>query len=369
MDMSGLRVVAAMSGGVDSAVAAARMKDLGHDVVGVHLALSKNPETGLEHGRGCCTLSDARDARRSADIIGIPFYIWDMAEEFSETVMADFVAEYQAGRTPNPCVRCNERIKFAAVLDRALDLGFDAVCTGHYARRVNRGDGTYDLCRARDADKDQSYVLSVLTQEQLSRARFPLGDDLKSDVRVDADQRGLYVANKPDSYDICFIPDGDTAGWLRDRVGARTGDIVDIESGAKLGEHEGSFAYTVGQRRGLGVKIAPADGRPRYVVDVDTASNTVFLGPPQLLEIDTIEALNAVWLNGIPARGASVEVQVRAHGQTSAARVLAASGSDVSVGLETRLRGVAAGQTLALYREDRVLGSATIARTRVQRPH
>ena len=183
--MSGLKVLAAMSGGVDSATAAARAVDAGHDVTGVHLALSANPKSYRTGARGCCTLEDARDARRAADVIGIPFYVWDMAERFHRDVVEDFVAEYAAGRTPNPCLRCNEKIKFAAVLDRALALGFDAVCTGHYARIV---DGT--LHRAADPGKDQSYVLAVLTSDQLSHAMFPLGDTPKAQVRKEAAGRG-----------------------------------------------------------------------------------------------------------------------------------------------------------------------------------
>ena len=196
-----------MSGGVDSAVAAARAVDAGHDVTGVHLALSSNPQSFRSGARGCCTLEDARDARRAADVIGIPFYVWDMAERFRADVIDDFVAEYAAGRTPNPCLRCNEKIKFAAVLDKARALGFDAVCTGHYARIA---DGR--LRRAADPDKDQSYVLGVLTVDQLAGAMFPLGPTPKAEVRREADRRGLAVADKPDSHDICFIADGDTGG-------------------------------------------------------------------------------------------------------------------------------------------------------------
>src|SRR6266550_1870673 len=246
--MSGLKVLAAMSGGVDSATAAARAVDAGHEVTGVHLALSANPSSYRTGARGCCTLEDARDARRAADVMGIPFYVWDMAERFHRDVVQDFVAEYAAGRTPNPCLRCNEKIKFAALLDRALALGFDAVCTGHYAR-LREGE----LCRAVDVDKDQSYVLAVLTPAQLRHAMFPLGDTVKADVRAEAAERGLRVAHKPDSHDICFIPSGDTRGFLAARIGARPGAVVDAATGAELGRHDGVHGFTVGQRRGLGV--------------------------------------------------------------------------------------------------------------------
>src|ERR671913_1253910 len=192
-----MRVLAAMSGGVDSAVAAARAADAGHDVTGVHLALSSNPQSFRSGARGCCTLEDARDARRAADVLGIPFYVWDLAERFAADVVADFVAEYEAGRTPNPCLRCNEKIKFAAVLDRALALGFDAVVTGHHARLENGM-----LRRSVDPAKDQSYVLAVLTRAQLAHAVFPLGDSTKERVRAEAAERGLAVADKPDSHDV-----------------------------------------------------------------------------------------------------------------------------------------------------------------------
>ena len=221
-----------MSGGVDSAVAAARAAEAGHDVTGVHLALSENPKSFRTGARGCCTIEDSHDARRAADVIGIPFYVWDLAERFREDVVDDFIAEYEAGRTPNPCLRCNEKIKFAALLDKALALGFDAVCTGHYATVVLREDGTRELHRASDMAKDQSYVLGVLDDRQLAHAMFPLGDTLttKPEIREEAARRGLFVAKKPDSHDICFIADGDTQGFLAKRLGTAPGDIVD-ESG------------------------------------------------------------------------------------------------------------------------------------------
>src|SRR6187402_3826797 len=193
-----MRVLAAMSGGVDSAVAAARAVEAGHDVVGVHLALSRAGGTLRAGSRGCCTIEDAMDARRAADRLGIPFYVWDFSERFRDDVIDDFIAEYRAGRTPNPCMRCNERIKFAALLERALELGFDAVCTGHYATLVETGDGNRELHRAAAWAKDQSYVLGVLTTEQLAHAMFPLGATPSKDlVRAEAAERGLSVAQKP----------------------------------------------------------------------------------------------------------------------------------------------------------------------------
>ena len=208
-----------MSGGVDSAVAAARAVDAGHDVVGVHLALSRMPGTLRTGSRGCCTIEDSMDARRVCDALGIPFYVWDFSERFKEDVVDNFIDEYSQGRTPNPCMRCNEKIKFAALLEKAVALGFDAVCTGHYAKVIEDAEGNRELHRAADWAKDQSYVLGVLTHEQLKHSMFPLAETpTKAEVRAEAEERGFSVAKKPDSHDICFIPDGNTRGWLEERI-------------------------------------------------------------------------------------------------------------------------------------------------------
>jgi tRNA-specific 2-thiouridylase len=353
-----MKVLAAMSGGVDSAVAAARAVDAGYDVTGVHLALSAKPATMREGARGCCTLEDARDARRAADAIGIPFYVWDLAERFGRDVVDDFVAEYAAGRTPNPCLRCNERIKFSAVLDRALALGFDAVCTGHHARLV---DG--QLYRSVDAGKDQSYVLGVLTTDQLSRAMFPLGDSTKEQVRAEARARGLLVADKPDSHDICFIADGDTAHFLTERLGAAPGDIVDADTGAVLGGHDGVHRFTVGQRKGLNVGRPAADGKPRYVLAVEPVTSTVTVGRAESLDVTRIVGIRPRWCGPGLDGPTSCLAQVRAHGDavTCSASVEA---DRLLVDLLEPIRGVAPGQAVVLYDGDRVLGSATIDATR-----
>ncbi|HEX6231979.1 MAG TPA: tRNA 2-thiouridine(34) synthase MnmA [Jiangellaceae bacterium] len=355
-----MRVLAAMSGGVDSAVAAARCVDAGHDVTGVHLALSSNPQSFRSGARGCCTLEDSRDARRAADVLGIPFYVWDLAERFRAEVVDDFVSEYAAGRTPNPCLRCNEKIKFAAVLDRARALGFDAVCTGHYARIVD-GPGGRELHRAVDPAKDQSYVLGVLTAEQLAGAMFPLGGSLKSDVRAEAAERGLAVAAKPDSHDICFIADGDSGGFLRDRLGAAAGEIVD-EHGAVVGAHDGAYAYTVGQRRGLRIGRPAADGKPRYVLDISPVDNRVTVGPAEALDVDELVGTHARWCGPVPDGLIECEAQYRAHGEAvpAAARF---DGEALTVGFADSQRGVAPGQSIVLYDGTRVIGSATIDRT------
>jgi tRNA-specific 2-thiouridylase len=354
-----MRVIAALSGGVDSAVAAARAIDAGHEVVGIHLALTPDPAQFREGGRGCCSLEDARDARRVADVLGIAYYVWDLAEQFQADVIDDFVSEYLAGRTPNPCLRCNEHIKFSAVLDRAIDLGFDAVVTGHYAQREVRDDGVVELHRAVDATKDQSYVLAVLEQWQLQRSLFPLGADPKTAIRVEALERGLLVADKPDSHDICFVADGRTQQFLRDRIGPREGDFVDAETGQTLGRHDGTFGFTVGQRRGVTIERPRADGAPRYVVGLDASTQTVLVGPESLLRVDVIDAANARWTIEPAHNGAELAVQVRAHGDTTPATVQF-NESGLRLTLQSPERGIAAGQTAAMYAGTQVVGSATI---------
>ncbi len=359
-----MRVLAAMSGGVDSAVAAARAVEAGHEVTGVHLALSRHRAVIREGSRGCCTIEDAMDARRAADRLGIPFYVWDLSERFAEEVVADFVEEYAAGRTPNPCLRCNERIKFAAVLDRALALGFDAVATGHYARVADGPDGL-ELHRGADLAKDQSYVLGVLTAEQLAHSLFPLGDAAtKAQVRAEAQTRGLAVAAKPDSYDICFIPDGDTRGWLADRLGAEPGPILDRD-GAVVGRHEGARAFTVGQRRGLQLGVPAPDGRPRYVLEIRPKDNAVVVGPHEALAIAELAGSRFTWAGAAPSAvqdGLPCEVQVRAHADPVPATALLC-GAELVIRPDEPIHGVAPGQSAVLYAGTRVLGQVTVDRT------
>ncbi|GAA4985339.1 tRNA 2-thiouridine(34) synthase MnmA [Kineococcus glutinatus] len=356
------RVLAAMSGGVGSGVAAARAVEAGHDVVGVHMALSRRPGSLRTGARGCCTLEDARDARRAADVLGIPFYVWDLSEEFVEDVVADFVAEYAAGRTPNPCVRCNERIKFAALLDRALALGFDAVCTGHYARLAPGADGAPRLQRARDAAKDQSYVLAVVAPAELEHALFPLGEAAsKEEVRAEAQRRGLAVAAKPDSHDICFIPDGDTRGFLRRHLGEQPGEVVDT-AGQVVGSHSGAYGFTVGQRKGLGVGRPAPDGRPRYVLSISPVERRVVVGAAEELRVGTLHGAEPVWGAPPPAGPAEVTAQVRAHG-TPVPAVVERAGPGLLVRLREPLSGVAPGQTVVLYEGELVLAAATVTAT------
>lgn len=370
-----------MSGGVDSAVAAARAVDAGHDVVGVHLALSRQPGTLRTGARGCCTIEDSMDARRAADIIGIPYYVWDFSERFRLDVVDDFVAEYAAGRTPNPCMRCNERIKFAALLEKALALGFDAVATGHYATIATDANGNRELHRASAWAKDQSYVLGVLTAEQLAHSMFPLGaTPSKAGVRAEAAARGFSLAAKPDSHDICFIPDGDTRGWLADRVGASTGDILD-RGGEVIGSHEGALAFTIGQRKGLNIGFPADDGRPRFVLEIRPASNEVVVGPREALAVAEVAGSTFSWAGLDPIASGIVddaaepfgcEVQIRAHADPvpAVARVVPAPEAAAETGRRELvitpaepLNGVSPGQTAVLYIGTRVLGQCTIDRT------
>ena len=355
-----MRIAAAMSGGVDSAVAAALLVDAGHDVTGIHLALSRDPRSHSVGGRGCCSLEDVHDARRAADVVGIPFYVWDLSERFHDEIVEPFVAEYAAGRTPNPCLLCNDRLKFDAVLARARALGFDALATGHYARLESGADGVR-LRRAADPAKDQSYVLGGLVQAQLRHSLFPLGGMPKAAVRDEARRRGLLVADKPDSTDICFIPDGDTGAFLEGFIGRRPGSIVD-ESGAQVGAHEGAYRFTVGQRHGLRLPRPAADGRPRYVTAVDVETNTVRVGPRTGLAVQRLSCVRPTW-TGVPRAGAwQALVQVRAHAPAVPGTVIPGE-SGLEIATDEPLVGVAPGQRAVLYDGDVVVGAATIART------
>ncbi len=373
-----MRVLAALSGGVDSAVAAARAVAAGHDVTGVHMALSRSRAASRTGSRGCCTIEDASDARRAADVLGIPYYVWDLSEEFEDLVVTDFLSEYAAGRTPNPCVRCNEHIKFAELLERGRALGFDAVVTGHYARVVDvpARDGRparRELHRAADPAKDQSYVLAVMGRAGLDHALFPLGDaPTKAAVRAEAAERGLSVSDKPDSYDICFVADGDTRGFLRERLGAAPGAVVD-EAGTVLAEHDGVHGFTVGQRKGLGIDRPAPDGAPRYVLAIRPVTREVVVGPADALGVTALSAGEVVWLaDDVPATDRiDAHVQLRAHGAALPARVRRAAGAAGET-LEVvftgeRPRGIAAGQSAVVYLGTRVLGQGTVldtARTR-----
>lgn len=372
-----------MSGGVDSAVAAARAVEAGHEVVGVHLALSRMPGTLRTGSRGCCTIEDSMDARRVAGQLDIPFYVWDLSERFKADVVDDFIEEYRAGRTPNPCMRCNEKIKFEALLDKAIALGFDAVATGHYATLKEGPEGT-ELHRASAWAKDQSYVLGVLTERQLRHCYFPLGDTPSKElVRQEAESRGIQIARKPDSHDICFIPDGDTRGWLSEHLDREPGDIV-TEDGTVVGAHEGAPGYTVGQRRGLAIGHPAPDGKPRFVLSIRPVSNQVVVGPKERLAVSEIAGGRMSWA-GEPGfdltREFECEVQIRAHADPVPARARlqaitqrtehhrADATHEVVVTVADPLIGVAPGQTAVLYVGTRVLGQFTIDRSVAAEAH
>ena len=384
-----MRILAALSGGVDSAVAAARVVEQGPDVVGIHMALTRQRAATRTGSRGCCSIEDSADARWAAEILGIPFYVWDLSAQFEDRVVADFLSEYRAGRTPNPCVRCNERVKFDVLVERGLAMGFDAVATGHYAR-LSGGAAAgmpghqegLTLSRAADAAKDQSYVLAVSGRRGLSRALFPLGDaPSKAAVRDEAAQRGLPVARKPDSYDICFVADGDTRGFLQRSLGVREGPMVTPE-GQVVGTHSGYFGFTVGQRKGLGLDRPAPDGRPRYVIETRPATNEVVVGPAELLSRRRVEGTQLVLLAdpeplsdadgdadsaaGENPRGwRDAAVQVRAHGRPVPAHVrVDPTARTLIADLDEPLRGLAAGQSVVVYGGpggERVLAQATVA--------
>lgn len=348
-----MRVLTAMSGGVDSSVAAAMMKEQGHDVVGVTLKLWSGPN-GEAPTAGCCTLSDAEDARRVAASLDIPYYVLDYTEEFENGVVDRFVGEYATGRTPNPCIECNRTVKFDRLLN-SLD-GFDAelLVTGHHAR-TRLIDGGWQLLRGRDRAKDQSYVLSMLTRAELARTRFPVGEMTKDRVRAIARSLDLRTADKPESMDICFVGQRDYRSFLRGHAPEAfiPGAVVDT-TGVEVGVHDGIAGFTVGQRRGLGVAV----GEPRYVVDIEPSTSTVVIGSRRQLAVESVELIGLTFVTGHPVSG-PVAAQYRAHGDPVAATIEAGR-----LVFDVPQEGVAPGQTVAFYHDDVVLGGGIIAATR-----
>lgn len=353
----------AMSGGVDSSVSAALLKDEGYDVTGIMLKLWRGEE--ITNNSGCCNLGAADDARRVAATLDIPFYVFNMADRFEQTVVRDFTATYAAGRTPNPCVRCNQWIKFDALLERAKGLGAHVLATGHYAR-VTYDGSRHRLLRGVDRSKDQSYVLWMLTQEQLAHVRFPVGEMSKVETRAIAHGLGLRTAAKADSQEICFVRDGDIGRYIDENVcgASMPGPVMDA-SGAVVGQHAGAVRYTIGQRRGLGVAV----GHPVFVTDVDVASNTVFVGERDDLLVGRIYVEEASFVAVAPAAGSDVVVQYRAHGDVAKASVGAVSDSSFDLSLLTPVEAVAPGQSVALYSatnpDELVAGGVIASTTRV----
>jgi tRNA-uridine 2-sulfurtransferase len=346
MTSGATRVLVAMSGGVDSSVAAALLRDAGHDVTGVTLKL-----WGGESDSGCCSAADVEDARRVAAQLDIPHYVFNFTDEFDARVVAPYVDAYADGRTPNPCVECNRSIKFGRLLERADALGFDAVATGHHARVHRDAAGRWQLLRGADVAKDQSYVLYMLGQAELARTLLPVGDLTKAQVREHAARLGLRTAAKPESMDVCFITRGHRKQFVTARAGARPGVVVDGD-GAVLGRHDGVTGFTVGQRRGVGV----ATGERRYVVDLDADTATVTLGRRDDLLRDTADVRDLRFVDGPPAPGDRLDVQVRAHGAPVAGRL-----DGAVVRFERPQPRVAPGQVVALYTGDTLLGGGIAA--------
>ena len=351
-----MRIVVAMSGGVDSSVAAALLAREGHDVIGLSMQLYDQREGTTRFG-SCCTIDDLHDARRVAARLGIPHYILNFEREFDDRVVSDFVREYAAGRTPIPCVHCNGDLKFATLAARAEALGATAVATGHYARVERAPDGTFLLKRGTDPGKDQSYFLFTLTQAQLAHAKFPVGDLDKATVREQARDLGLAVAEKPDSHEICFVSNGDHAAFVeRHHPAPGSGEIRDLH-GRVLGRHEGVHRFTVGQRKGLGL----ASPIPLYVVGIEAATNSVTVGPRDALARDTLTASGVNWIAGTPpASGARVTAQIRYRHKEAPASITPVDNGRVQVKFDEPQIAVAPGQAVVFYDGEVVVGGGWI---------
>ena len=349
-----MRALVAMSGGVDSSVAAALMLDQGHEVIGATLKQWEGPGGSLPM-HGCCTVADAEDARRAAGTLGIRHYVLDYVEEFNEQVVEPFAAAYLAGRTPNPCIECNRRVRFRALLDRASELGCDVLATGHHAR-IREDDEGFHLLTAADSAKDQSYVLHMLGQDDLAGIRFPVGEMTKDEVRADAMRRGMRTASKPDSQDLCFIAHDHTS-FLRERFPeiAEPGPIVDT-AGVEIGRHSGAVGFTVGQRRGLNLAV----GEPRYVLDVRPAMATVVVGSREDLLVDGVGVSGMSWVAGAPPADAGVEIKIRYRSDPVPATLSAVADDTWEIWFATPQERAAAGQAGVVYRGDEVLGGGTI---------
>jgi tRNA-specific 2-thiouridylase len=352
-----MRIVVAMSGGVDSSVAAALLFEAGHEVIGLSMQLYDQRRSPEAFG-SCCSLDDLHDARRVAAAIGFPHYLVNFEREFRQRVVDDFVAEYAAGRTPIPCVHCNADLKFATLVERAAGLDASAVATGHYARvAFDEEARRYRLLRSEDADKDQTYFLFALTQEQLAHAMFPVGHLTKSEVRAHASRLGLAVADKPDSHEICFVPDGDAAGFVERRLGqVQPGEIVDT-GGRVLGRHRGIHRLTVGQRRGIGL----AHGVPMYVLRLEPSEARVVVGPREELGRRVLTASRVNWIAGhAPDGPVRATARIRHRHRDAAAAITPIGADRASVEFAEPQLAVTPGQAVVFYQGDEVVGGGWI---------
>jgi tRNA-specific 2-thiouridylase len=349
-----MRVMVAMSGGVDSSVAAAMMVEQGHDVIGATLKLWQGPN-GEAPTAGCCTVSDSEDARRVAAQLDIPYYGLDYTDDFMSGVVDTFIDDYFSGRTPNPCVECNRTVKFSRLLDQAAEFGCEVLVTGHYARTY-RDDAGWHLLRGVDADKDQSYVLYMLGQDELARVRFPVGEQSKAETRRYAEGLGLRTAAKPDSQDICFVGGGNYRDFLRDQAAQATtpGLIVGVD-GEQLGTHDGVIDFTIGQRRGLGVAV----GERRYVVGIEPSTATVTLGRREDMMSTGLLVEPASWVAGVPPASGSFDVKVRYRSE-AVPGVVGPSTTGADVVFEEPQGAIAPGQAAVFYAGDEVIGGGTI---------